>query len=102
MYVNLFAILGLRYIAGIKVHLYIRRVLEWRERLSWTDKDTLDEFGLWSKFPYLAFIGILFYLIIFSSTTALVLEIGGESQYIGFFSTDTARWQELRLRVPRS
>ena len=62
-------------------------------------QSTLDEFGLWSKFPYLAFIGILFYLIIFSSTTALVLEIGGESQYIGFFSTDTARWQELGLRT---
>ena len=96
MYVNVFAILGLRYIAGIKVN-PIRLVLEWREDLSPTGKKTLDEFGFWSKLPYLAFIGILFYLVIFSSTTTLVLAIGGRSQYVGFFSDDTARWQELEL-----
>lgn len=72
---NVLALVGLRYLVGVRLEplARVKRYLETTEGAR--RKVLLEEFGLWSKLPYLATVAVLFYLIVFNSLSGLISQI---------------------------
>ena len=72
---NVLALAGLRYVVGVRLEPLAR----FKRYLDTTEgkraKEVFEEFGLWSKLPYIATVAVLFYLIVFNSLSGLIGQI---------------------------
>ncbi len=94
VYANLVVLLGLRYIVGIRFQPFTRLNEYLQTPAGKRRKRLLDDLGVWTKMPFVAVLALLFYLTIFSSTTNLVLQLGGTTPWIGLNVGHLVRWQE--------
>src|SRR6185436_734174 len=75
LYFHFFALLFLIFIAGVKVNLRTR-IEKYQESQNFTrTKTILENFELWKKLPFILFIGVLLYLVVFNSVVSSLFSI---------------------------